>query len=137
VHRHGLLDDQAIGDQLADRLPGVGVADLVDLVGVEPNLALTASEDGSGQALLGCEVDPAWLEENEVSKLIDSSVSVWFLRFVSRDGCRVIVSVACEKLVMSSFAGQRQISSRSSSHRQSAPESRSPSRKVDIPFRSA
>jgi hypothetical protein len=61
VHGDGLLDDQAIGDQLADGLTGVGIADLGDLVGVEPDLALTASEDSSGQALLSCEVDPAWL----------------------------------------------------------------------------
>lgn len=58
MHGDGLADDQAIGDQLADRLPGVGIADLVDLVGVEPNLALTAAEDRRGQALLSNEVDP-------------------------------------------------------------------------------
>jgi hypothetical protein len=58
VHGDGLADDEAIGDQLADRLPGVGVADLVHLVGVEPDLALAAAEDRRGQALLSNEVDP-------------------------------------------------------------------------------
>ena len=58
VHGNGLADDETIGDELADRLPRVGVGDLRHLVGVEPNLALTAAEDGRSQALLGSEVDP-------------------------------------------------------------------------------
>ena len=58
VHGDGLADDEAIADELADRLAGVGVGDLVDLVGVEPDLALTAVGYGGGQALLGAEVDP-------------------------------------------------------------------------------
>ena len=36
---HGLLDDQTILDQLPDVGPGVGVGDLVDLIGVKPNLS--------------------------------------------------------------------------------------------------
>lgn len=59
VHGDGLLDDKAIGDVLADGLAGVGVGQLVDLVGVEPDLALSAAGDGCRQALLGAEVDPA------------------------------------------------------------------------------
>lgn len=58
VHGDGLADDQAIGDQLADGLAGVGVGDLVDLVGVEPDLALAAAEDISREALLSSQVDP-------------------------------------------------------------------------------
>lgn len=58
MHGDGLLDDEAIGDELADRLAGVGVGDLADLVGVEPNLALTAAQDGRRQALLGPQVNP-------------------------------------------------------------------------------
>jgi hypothetical protein len=58
VHRHGLADDEAIGDELADGLAGVGVGDLAGLVGVEPDLALTAANDRGGQALLGSQVDP-------------------------------------------------------------------------------
>lgn len=57
VHGDGLSDDEAIGNELADRLAGVGVGDLVDLVGVEPNLALTAAEDIGREALLGDQVD--------------------------------------------------------------------------------
>lgn len=53
-----LADDQAIGNELADGGAGVGVGDLVDLVRVEPDLALTAAGDGARQALLGAEVDP-------------------------------------------------------------------------------
>lgn len=45
VHGDGLADDEAIGDELADGLAGVGVGDLVDLVGVEPDLALSAAND--------------------------------------------------------------------------------------------
>ena len=58
VHGDGLADDEAIADEFADGLAGVGVGDLVDLVGVEPDLALAAADDGSGQALLGSEIDP-------------------------------------------------------------------------------
>lgn len=58
VHGDGLLDDEAIGDELADRLARVGVGDLADLVGVEPDLALTAAQDGRRQALLGPQINP-------------------------------------------------------------------------------
>lgn len=58
VHGDGLADDQAILDQLADGLAGVGVGDLADLVGVEPDLVLAAADDRGGQALLGSQVDP-------------------------------------------------------------------------------
>jgi hypothetical protein len=58
VHGDGLADDEAIGDELADGLAGVGVGDLADLVGVEPDLSLTATNNGGGQALLGAKVDP-------------------------------------------------------------------------------
>lgn len=58
VHGHGLADDEAIADELADGLAGVGVGDLVHLIGVEPNLALAAAHHGGGEALLGAEVDP-------------------------------------------------------------------------------
>lgn len=57
VHGDGLLDDQAILDELADGLAGVGVGDLADLVGVEPDLVLAAANDRGGQALLSSQVD--------------------------------------------------------------------------------
>jgi outer membrane receptor protein involved in Fe transport len=59
VHRHGLADDEAIGNELSDGLAGVGVGDLALLVGVEPDLALAAADDGRGEALLGSQVDPS------------------------------------------------------------------------------
>jgi outer membrane receptor protein involved in Fe transport len=58
VHRHGLADDEAIGDELSDSLAGVGVGDFALLVGVEPDLALAAADDRGGQALLSSQVDP-------------------------------------------------------------------------------
>lgn len=53
VHSRRLADDEAIGNQLADSLAGVGVGDLGGLVGIEPDLALSASDDGRREALLG------------------------------------------------------------------------------------
>lgn len=58
VHGDGLADDEAIADELADGLAGVGVGDLGHLIGVEPNLALAAADHGGGEALLGAKVDP-------------------------------------------------------------------------------
>jgi hypothetical protein len=58
VHGHRLADDEAIADQLSDRLARVRIGDLVDFVGVEPDLALTAADDGRREAFLGAEVGP-------------------------------------------------------------------------------
>jgi hypothetical protein len=58
VHGDWLADDEAIGNELADGVAGVGVGDLVDLVRVEPDLALTAAGNGGRKALLRSEVDP-------------------------------------------------------------------------------
>ena len=58
VHGDGLADDEAILDELADGLAGVGVGDFADLVGVEPDLALSAADHGGREALLSAEVDP-------------------------------------------------------------------------------
>lgn len=58
VHRHGLSDDEAIGDQLADGLAGVGIGDFALLIGIEPDLALAAADDRRGEALLSSQVDP-------------------------------------------------------------------------------
>lgn len=52
MHCDGLADNEAIGNELADSLAAVGVGDLVDLIGVEPDLALAAVGDGGRQALL-------------------------------------------------------------------------------------
>lgn len=67
VHGDGLADDQAIADQLADSLAGVGVGDFAHLIGIEPDLALTAADHGRRKALLGGEVDPVQRREKSVS----------------------------------------------------------------------
>ena len=65
VHGDGLADNEAIADELADGLAGVGVGDLGDLVGIEPDLVLAAADDRRGQALLSAEVDPVdWKRED-------------------------------------------------------------------------
>ena len=66
---HGLADNEAIGDELADRLARVGVGDLVLLVGVEPDLALAAADDRRGQALLSSEVAPIGEEKHSLARL--------------------------------------------------------------------
>lgn len=58
MHRDGLADDEAIGNELADGLAGVRVGDLVDLIGVKPDLALAATDNGRRKALLRAEIDP-------------------------------------------------------------------------------
>lgn len=58
VHGDGLADDEAIADQLANGLTGVGVGDFAHLIRVEPDLALAAADHGRREALLGTEVDP-------------------------------------------------------------------------------
>lgn len=55
---HGLSDDEAIGDELSDRMARVGVGDLALLVGVEPDLALAAADNSGGKALLSSQIDP-------------------------------------------------------------------------------
>lgn len=67
MHGDRLADDEAIADELADGLAGVGVGDLGHLIGVEPNLALAAADHGGGEALLGAKVDPRWEKKVEVS----------------------------------------------------------------------
>ena len=58
VHCDRLLDDEAIGYELTDRLTGVGVGNFVHLIRIKPDLALAAADYGSGEALLSTEVDP-------------------------------------------------------------------------------
>lgn len=78
MHSHGLADDEAIADELADGLAGVGVGDLVHLIGVEPDLALAAAHHGGGEALLGAKVDP--VERNTFQVSMRSKIS----------GCRIL-----------------------------------------------
>lgn len=58
MHGDRFLDDEAIGQQLADGLAGIGVGDFVDFIGIEPNLALAAAGYRSREALLSTEIDP-------------------------------------------------------------------------------
>lgn len=58
MHGDGLADDKAISHELSDGLAGVGVGDFAGLVGIKPDLALSAADDGGRQALLGGEIDP-------------------------------------------------------------------------------
>lgn len=58
VHGDLFADDEAIGNELADSLTGVGVGYLADLIGIKPDLALTATDNGGGQTLLGTKIDP-------------------------------------------------------------------------------
>jgi hypothetical protein len=51
----GACEDKAILDELADVLPAVGHGDFIDLIGVQPHLALAALEHAGGQALLQLE----------------------------------------------------------------------------------
>ena len=44
----GLLDDQTVADELTDVLAGVGIGDLVDLVGVKPDLLFATFHDTGG-----------------------------------------------------------------------------------------
>jgi hypothetical protein len=55
VDNGGLLDDKTILGQTGDVAAAVGQRDLVDLVGVEPDLALTALEHVGREALLELE----------------------------------------------------------------------------------
>ena len=58
MHSDLLANDEAIGDELADCLAGVGVGDFVHFIWIEPDLALTAANDRGREALLSAEVDP-------------------------------------------------------------------------------
>ena len=58
MHCDRLADDEAIGEELADGLAGVGVGDFILLVGIEPDLTLAAAEYGGSQPLLCAQIDP-------------------------------------------------------------------------------
>ena len=58
VYDDRLTDDQTIPDEFADRLPGVGVGDFADLVRVEPDFALPASDHGGCKTFLSAKIDP-------------------------------------------------------------------------------
>lgn len=52
MNNSGLLDDQTVTVKTGNVAARVGKSNLVDFVGVQPNLALSAFQNGSGEALL-------------------------------------------------------------------------------------
>ena len=60
MHGHGLADNEAISDELADGLAGVGIGDFVDFIGIEPDLAFSASNDGGREPLLSAKIHPGY-----------------------------------------------------------------------------
>ena len=46
------MDNDRLLDKFADVLPGVGIGDLIDFIGIKPDLVLAAFHNRSGQALL-------------------------------------------------------------------------------------
>jgi hypothetical protein len=88
VHGDGLLDDEAIGNKLANRLAGVGIADLADLAGVEPDLALADAQDGGRKPLLGPQINPV---ERQMSAF---RVDVVGLFVLGRGRCWEIMAMA-------------------------------------------
>lgn len=66
VHGDGLADNKAICHELSDGLAGVGIRDFADLVGIKPDLSLSAAYNGRRQALLSGEVDPIMRIESQL-----------------------------------------------------------------------
>ena len=58
VHGDGFTDDEAIANEFADRLAGIGIGDFVDFVRVQPDFALATANHGGCEALLRPEIDP-------------------------------------------------------------------------------
>lgn len=58
VHRDLFADNKAIGDKFANRLARVRISDFVDFIWIEPNLALTAANDGGSEPFLSAKIDP-------------------------------------------------------------------------------
>ena len=77
VHSDGLADDEAICNELPDGLAGVCIGNFVDLIGIEPDLALSATDDGGRQALLGGEVDPIVKSTSQHLLMNHESRRIW------------------------------------------------------------
>lgn len=72
MHDDGLADDEAIGDELANGLSRVRVADLADLVRIQPDLVLATADHVGRQPLLRREVDPVYLVASMSAKGLSS-----------------------------------------------------------------
>ena len=57
VHDGGLFDDETIPLQTGDVAAGVGESNFIGLVGIQPDFALSALEDGGREALLETKID--------------------------------------------------------------------------------
>lgn len=89
MHGHRLVDDEAIAQKLADGLAGVGGGDLVNFIGIEPDLALAAADHGGRQALLGAKVDPAIVKKQWFFLSVrNSPLDLWivYARYWRADG---------------------------------------------------
>ena len=81
VHDGWLLDDETIPLQASNVAARVGQGNFVGLVGIQPNFALSALEDGGGEALLELKIDCNKMTNNKkymVSLLVPSSDSIIF-----------------------------------------------------------
>ena len=58
VHSDLFANDEAIGDEFADGLTGVGIGDFADFIRIQPDLTLSASHHGGCETLLSAEIDP-------------------------------------------------------------------------------
>ena len=58
MHGDWLADDKAIRDEFANCLAGIGIGDFVDLIGVQPNLALPTACNCGSEAFLSSEINP-------------------------------------------------------------------------------
>mmetsp|Transcript_11016 Transcript_11016/g.26456 ORF Transcript_11016/g.26456 Transcript_11016/m.26456 type:complete len:129 (-) Transcript_11016:89-475(-) len=57
VHDSGLLDDETVALQTGDVATGVRQGNFVGLVGIQPDFALSALQDGCREALLKTKID--------------------------------------------------------------------------------
>ena len=67
VHDGGLLDNKTISLQTGDVATGVCQGNFVGLVGIQPNFALSALQDGCREALLKTKID-YWKNGNNIDK---------------------------------------------------------------------
>jgi hypothetical protein len=52
MHYGWFLDDESIPMQTSNISSGIGKRNFVNFIGIQPNFAFSAFQDGSGQALL-------------------------------------------------------------------------------------
>ena len=81
VDHRRLFDNETVPLQTRNVAAGVGQGNFVGLVGIQPNFALSALEDGGGEALLELKIDcneMANNKKNMVSLLVPFSDSNMF-----------------------------------------------------------